>query len=593
MISRGPHAIHAMHARPLVTGVLVLAMVVPPLGAQQSTPAQRGGPPRSDTPQLVVSVLASADQKLGVEAADAIRKRIQDEHRATELYVIPGSTVRATLLSSGYNPDSALSTDDLVQLARQVRGDYALEGTVERTANGVRTSMRLVTERGQTLIAEPLAPIAGPDFGAVAKEADRAVAEALRALAFDTECMNALIVGDPAKAMIAARQGLAIRPASPSLRQCVLRTMLATHATPDSVIAVASALVHADSESTIGWASLADAYTATGDAARALEATRALHRLEGANVSVTASLVDRLVAANQPEAAVALLDTTLEASPGTPPLLRQRWLLELRLGRFASALTSGSALIAADSSAATVDYFERQLAAARGAHDTTAARALAADAVLRFPQNADFLVIRARDAIDEGQTTEALGLLARAVSIAPANATAWALAITAQARAHASDSAVATARRALAAGVAPDAVGSALVTVVTPGITAAQASQRRDDWEAVLRTASTVDSVAPSPRSAFYLGVAAYQVAADEAQSLATMMAKRSPTPADRQSACASATRVDDLASTVSIVMPRGGRVEPEIAGKILTALPSIADYARAAKQARCRARDE
>jgi hypothetical protein len=65
--------------------VLTLSMAAPPLQAQRPAPEQRGGQPRADTPQLVVGVLASADPALGVTAADAIRRRIQDQHTAMDL----------------------------------------------------------------------------------------------------------------------------------------------------------------------------------------------------------------------------------------------------------------------------------------------------------------------------------------------------------------------------------------------------------------------------------------------------------------------------------------------------------------------------
>jgi len=256
-------------------------------------------------------------------------------------------------------------------------------------------------------------------------------------------------------------------------------------------------------------------------------------------------------------------------------------------------LVSGKALVAADSSAATEDFFTRQLSAAVSVHDSASTRALELDALAHFPRNRTFLTLRARDALNEGNASEALGLIARELAIEPKDETTLRLAIVAQAKANGADSAIAAARRALAGGVSADAVGEVLVTVVTPVLATAQASQKREDWESVLRTAQAVDTVAPSPRSAFYLGVAAYSVASDEAQSLAPIMAKRTRTAAERVSACASATRVDELARTVAIALPRGGRVDPTNAGKILTALPSLSEFASRAKQATCRARDE
>src|SRR5262245_61633586 len=119
----------------IAVGAVALTLVLhaPPLAAQRPAPEQRGGQPKADTPQLVVGVLASTDPTLGVAAADAIRRRIQDQHTATDLYVVPKPKLEQTLRSSGYNPDSVLGPPELVALTKQVRGDYALSGTIERT----------------------------------------------------------------------------------------------------------------------------------------------------------------------------------------------------------------------------------------------------------------------------------------------------------------------------------------------------------------------------------------------------------------------------------------------------------------------------
>ncbi len=137
-------------SRPLSTGALlgglILGVAWHAVNAQRPASPQRGGAPRPDTPQLLVSVLSSSDPRVGLAMADAIRQRMQSEHNATDLYVTPDQTRRDVLAVAGFNPDSVLGTTDLVALAKQVRGDYALDGTVERTSAGVRTVVRLVSK---------------------------------------------------------------------------------------------------------------------------------------------------------------------------------------------------------------------------------------------------------------------------------------------------------------------------------------------------------------------------------------------------------------------------------------------------------------
>src|SRR5262249_13598322 len=154
------------------------------------------------------------------------------------------------------------------------------------------------------------------------------------------------------------------------------------------------------------------------------------------------------------------------------------------------------------------------------------------------------------------------------------NTLAWQLAIAAHAKADGADSAVATARRALAAGVAKDQIGASLIRIVAPALAAAQTSQKRADWDVALRMAQAVDSVASTPQSNCYVGVAAYQVASDEAQGLSAFAAKRTPTRAERQSACESSTRAEGFVATVMLALPKGGSADPATAGKILGAMP-------------------
>jgi tetratricopeptide (TPR) repeat protein len=573
----------------ITLGCLVLTVTIQPLAAQRPAPPQRGGAPKPDTPQLVVSTLASSDATIGVAAADAIRRRIQSEHTATDLYIVPAQKINDALVASGFPPDSSLGKTDLMALTKQVRGDYALDGTVERTTDGMKTSIRLLTQTGPQVVAEPLVAIVGSDLGDIAKKVDRAVSEAIRALSFNHECRRAALVGDYKQAMAAAQQGLKIRPTSTALNLCALSILAPTHASPDSIIGVASAIVSVDSANTVAWANLVDAYAAKGDAARQLDATRMLRHADSTNVTVTLSLVDQLVVAGQPESALAVLDTALGVSPANAQLLAKKWLAELRVAKYAEALRTGDALIAADSAAATEDFFRRQLLAATNAHDTTASHRVAVQASARYPKNVDFLLTLARDGVNRNAPRDALGFADRVLSVEPANQLAWQVAITAQAAANGTDSAVATARHALASAVTKEAVGGSLLAVITPALEKAQTGQTRADWEAVLTTAQAVDSVASTPRSEFYIGVAAYQIGRDVAQSLADG-GKRGPTTrAERQTMCASATRVEDLVGIATVALSKGGSVDPAVATQILTGLPSLSEFVTSVKQVSCR----
>ncbi len=222
-------------------------------------------------------------------------------------------------------------------------------------------------------------------------------------------------------------------------------------------------------------------------------------------------------------------------------------------------------------------------------HDGAALRRLAFDASTRFPRNTKFLLVMARDAVERGDSREALSLTQRMLAVEPANEAAWQLAIAAHLRMNNPDSAIAAGRRAIVAGVSVEAVGSSLVTAVAPALSDAQKAPSRAKWEAVLSIAQQVDSVASTQRSAFYVGVSAFQVASDEIQSLAEMAKRQSPTRVQRQAACSSATKLESLVQTATIMTSKGGKESPETAAKIMAALPGYSEFIVSMKQRSCR----
>jgi len=86
-------------------GIFALSMMGAPLLAQasrQAEPAQRGSPPGQDTPYILVTTFTAGDKKLAVEAADELRRRLQGEHSAKELFVVTKNAINGTLEASGY-----------------------------------------------------------------------------------------------------------------------------------------------------------------------------------------------------------------------------------------------------------------------------------------------------------------------------------------------------------------------------------------------------------------------------------------------------------------------------------------------------------
>lgn len=572
----------------LLAGLSVIVSAASPLCAQRPKPLQQGGTPNPDTPQLIVAVLASADRKLGVDVADEIRRRVQSEHSAKELYAVPKANIDNTLKASGFSTDSVLSALDLMVLSKQVHGDYALDGTATRRGTTVHAETRLLLQTGTQIIAQPLPPVDGKDIGDVARQVDRAVSEAMKAMPAYRQCTNNLRAQKYDAAIAEARKGLAAYSNSLPNRLCILSAYSASNASPDSIIAIATAITVADPSSMIAWANLAQAYGQRKDTANALRASLAMYRLDPSNSAVLMAVVDQLVTGGRAPEAAAILDTAIVVNPTNVNLLRKRWMVQLYAHEYRQALESGEVLVKTDTSAATVEYYQRQLGAAQADSNAAAVQRLAAAAAARFPKELNFQLLAARSAFNAGQHAEALAAARRAQALDPRSTPAWQIAVAVQNQLNQPDSAIATARKAIAAGVPKDTIGASLLAIAGPALAKAQATKARADWQALLEAAETVDAVAPSTQSAFYVGVSAFQIATDVLQDV-QQLAKGSPKKADQQRACAGAKQAEDLLAKTSMAMPKGGSVDKNTAGQILGAVPQLSAFVTSVKKAYCK----
>src|SRR5262249_39559337 len=114
----------------IVVGIIAVSSPGAALGAQRPPhPPHRGNPPGPETPYILVTAFKAASRQLAVEAADELRERLKQEHSAKELFVLTKSGIEGNLTASGYPIDSALNTSDLMELARQLRGEYTTEAS--------------------------------------------------------------------------------------------------------------------------------------------------------------------------------------------------------------------------------------------------------------------------------------------------------------------------------------------------------------------------------------------------------------------------------------------------------------------------------
>lgn len=585
----------AMRRRVVAAGMFLVPVVSGSIAGQQQRPAQRGGPPTQNTPYILVTAFAAKSRELAVEVADEVRKRIQDQYSARDLYAVPKKQIEETLKMSGYPVDSALGQSDLMELSRTMHGEYVIDGKATKlgTGDAVRVETRILLRTGTTTLVQPLPPVDGKDVGDAAKVVERAIADALKGMPNYKDCISDLRTQNYQKAELDARLGLAAYPRSVLSRVCLLQAQTAMKAPADSIIANAQAILATDSTSLLALANLVDAYKAKHDTAAVVGADLQIAHLNPLNASVILPIVDELVTFGALDRAIGLLDPLLAENPMDAPLLKKRWQLRLAAARstpdgFKRAMLAGDSLVRADTAEATVDYFNRQIGTAQS--DTNAAKVFeyASRGALKFPKEATFQLIVAQGYMKQSKFQEGLDASRRVLDADPKNATAGQFVLYALNQLGQVDSILPTARTLIAGGVPADSLAASVFgLLVGPSVAKAQASKVRADWEAALAAVETVDAALPNAQTKFYIGYAAYQVATDllgHVQSLST-----STRAADRTAGCTETKQAEDLLAKASIAMPRGALFNKDAAAQILTGVNSAGDFVGQAKRAFCR----
>jgi tetratricopeptide (TPR) repeat protein len=567
-------------------GFLAASLASTPLLAQIA--AQRGGPPGADTPYILIATFASADRMLGVNAADEVRKRIQSEHTQKELYVVPKTSINSTLEASGYRPDSALNASDLMELSKQLHGEYVLDGKASKSpSGGVRIESKILMRTGTQTVAQPLPAVDGKDAGDAAKGVEKAIADALKAMKPYKDCISDLRTGKYDIAAKDAHLGIAAYANSSLSRLCLLNAYSSAKMPPDSIINAANAVLAIDKSSMISLSNLADAYLAKGDTAKAIETNLAIYRNDPSNSAIAQSIVQQLAQSGAPDKALPIIDSLLKDNPADPGMLRQKWLLQLRAKMYKQALATGEELIKADTTQATLDYYNRQIGAAQSDSNAAAVQQIAVRAQQKFPNDASFPLLLAQNYRKAGQLQQALASARRATEIDPKSANAWLFAIVTASDLKMNDSASSWAQKAIAAGVDKTTLGTALLGPASDAVKKAQASKSREDWLAALSASESVDAVAPTQNSKFYIGVSSFSAAQDVMNEVSTLT--KSKKKDDQAQACTNAKQAEDLLAKTSLAMPAGGKVDPAIAGQILGAVGQYTEYIAQVKKAFCR----
>ena len=548
------------------------------LGAQM-----RPQGPGPDTKRAVVTTFRG-EPAAGVKLADEIRNRISNDFNIRTLMPVSKKDIDNTLVASGYRPDSALSPNDIKELAKLVRGDEVIDGDVRRTGAGYRVTARMFLPRDVAL-SQPLVTVESGNLGDVAKQIVREYEQARKQIPAVQDCENQLRAQKVDAAAAAARKGIGGYQRATIARLCLANAYQSWKAGPDSnskpwkdsVLAVTNAITTIDPNSTMALRLQYGVYEAQKDDSKQMQTLIKLMGADPTNIALREQVVATLVQSGKANEAVPIIDSLVKANPGDPQYMRTRWLVLRAANRWKEAIAAGQAYVAADPTAADSGYYLRLVA--DYASDSAYAKAAeaAAQAIAKYPRNAQLYLLKAQNERKAGQLDAAIASLRKGLELDPKAPGANLLLAQMNVDTGKLDEAIA----AVKADVAADPTNKErdaqfLLGLGSNAYKAGVASKKPEDFQKAITLLQASDEVNASPQAKFFLAVSAWQILAPSLQQ-------------GKSWKCADVRAAEANLTLVSTNMPGGGSVSPEAAGQIMGAVPQAQQYIDAQTKRLCK----
>ncbi|MCY7380412.1 MAG: hypothetical protein LH467_13875 [Gemmatimonadaceae bacterium] len=545
--------------------------------------AQRQQAPGPDTKKVLVTTFRG-DVEGGVRVADEVRNRVSSDFSIRTLMPTSKKDINNTLEQSGYRPDSALSPNDIKELAKLVRADEVIDGTVMKTASGYRVNARLFVSRDAAL-SQPLLSTESSNLGDVAKQIVKEYDAARKQLVANQECENAIRDRKPDLAVAAARKAITAYPKATISRLCLASayqswktTADSTKPWADSVISVTRQVIALDPRSKIAFTLAYDAYKAKNDTANSLKALVGMMNSDPTNTTLRESVIVELVQSGQAGIAVPTAKQLVTDNPGDPQYARTYWLVLRAARNFKESVPAGVAYVSLDSAASDSNYFFRQINDL--ASDSAYARAaeFASTGAAKFPRSATLLVLKAQNERKAGQLPAAKASLERALQVDPK--VNGANLLLAQIASDLNDPAAAI--TAVKADVANDPTNKErdagfLLGLGQTAYKAGVASKKPEDFQTAVSLLKTSDEINPSPAAAFLTAVSGFSLVQFYGTQLQT------------SKTCADSKAGQDALMLVNTYMPRGGSINADAAKQILGAIPQYQAFFDGSAKKYCR----
>jgi tetratricopeptide (TPR) repeat protein len=336
-------------------------------------------------------VKTPADSAMSIAVMDVAREKLGQMARS-KVQVIPKPKLCEALKASDYPCDVLLDETQASQLARFLTVNAYTTGALERGGGTLAARMRVRDIGSSGMAALFTVSSANPGTAASLGEAiAQRINIIIRAAEEARECTDQRQKSQFAKALDAARKGLAIEPNLTAAHLCIATVYEAQHMPLDSMIAAALRATKGDSLNATAWETIGHAYQQKGDTLKAIDAFT--HELGGEpqNAQLRLGIVQLLLQQRQYERAKTLLDDGLAHNPADQRMvdMRLRVCIEGELWR--CVLDAFVAQVQADpAKGADTMVLKPALGAAQQISDTTQLLFFSHIAVKNFPKSAAF-----------------------------------------------------------------------------------------------------------------------------------------------------------------------------------------------------------
>ena len=538
-------------------------------GFPASSVAQLTRPPNPNAPMLVVVTFKSNDKKTGVDFAETVRDRITGDVSYRDLQVQSKQNIDATLQASGYDLTAALTEGDANLLAKQLRADEYIEGSINKNAagNGYVSEAWMVLTYDQNMV-QPLGTFEGAKVGDVASQISKSYQAAHKVYDEVSKCRSARRESKFADAMSAATSGIGKYPKSTLLRICEMATMNDQKRPPADVLKIAQEILAIDPKSKMALEAEIDAYDKLGDKDKKIATLTNLLAADPTNAKLQQTVVYELAASGKYEIAKTIIAKAVEDNPGDVSLVKLYWQVLYAVKDNKTMVRVGEEMVKMDTSFADTTYYDRTIDAYRSDSAWAKAAETAARATQKYPRRADYWGQRGQLELKAGQIQPAITSLKRALAIDPKIAGARMLIISSLVDAGEYDSAFVAMHEALKAGEDANDIGQRALIVGNKIFKFVQDTTNKQHTVAGFQRvlpwvywADTISAERGTKNNAkFLMGVSHFFIAQ---LMYGDVVAQKS---------CEGAKAVQDIIVNAQLELPVGGATNPDVVRQLMPA---------------------